>query len=141
MLSVNKPLMDTKFNLLTVPQTGAVYKAAYNAYYNLAKASMDRDDGTVEDSELNAMSSSQKAIADMQMKEDANKFAMDFCEGISEMLKEISAQIDAHVKAIDFMIVEPSPNPTTGTTLANAGGPAAGVIMINTMAGSTMTIM
>ena len=54
MLSVNKPLMDNKFSMLTTENTGAVYKAAYNAYYNIAKKALDAASGSVDDPELAA---------------------------------------------------------------------------------------
>ena len=34
-LAANKQLMDAQFKLLTVPQTGEMYKAAYDAYFLL----------------------------------------------------------------------------------------------------------
>ena len=44
--------MDTQFNLLTVPHTGAIYKAAYNAYYNLASAAFEESSKDSSDADL-----------------------------------------------------------------------------------------
>ena len=141
MLSVNKPLMDTQFSLLTMPQTGAVYKAAYNAYYNLASAAAQEAMGSSDDPDLAPILAQAQAEMKAKLVEDANKFATDFCEGISDMLKEISNQIDAHVKAVAngliitmmpqgiATIVAPPAGPCTGTMVIKNGTTAAVQIM------------
>lgn len=135
MLSVNKTFMDQKLSAL---YDNAFKKAAYEAYL---KASGHDD----VDSEIASMELQNKPnpneIKD-KMKSCANAFADEFVKQLknAKLLETISDEIDGHVKSLDFMILEPSPNPTTGTTLANAGGPVAGTISINTTTGSTLTI-
>ena len=129
MLSVNKPLMDNKFSMLTAENTGAVYNAAYNAYYNMAKKTLDSASGSVDDPELAAILEANKAEQENRIKEDSKKFALDFCEGISEMLTEISNQIDAHVKAIaDGMIITMLPQGIA--TVVSPAGPCTGSMII-----------
>ena len=130
-LAANKQLMDAKFDLLTVPQTGAIYKAAYDAYYNVANSAMKMA-GTTGDVDLLPVLNAQKQATEIQLKADANKFAMDFCEGMKEMLDEISKQIDAHCKSMIINIMAPTPGPS-GTVLACGVGPVTGTIGANNL--------
>lgn len=130
-LAANKQLMDAKFDLLTAPQTGAIYKAAYDAYYNVASSALNSA-GTTADSDLLPVLNAQKQATELQLKADANKFAMDFCEGMKEMLDEISKQIDAHCKSMIINIMAPTPGPC-GTVLACGVGPVTGTIGANNL--------
>ena len=40
MLSANKEILKTNLNNLIAENTSPMYKAAYNAYYNMTKANM-----------------------------------------------------------------------------------------------------
>ena len=129
MLSVNKPLMDTQFSLLTVPHTGAIYKAAYNAYYNLASAAFDESSKESTDADLAPTLTAAQAKMKSKIVEDANKFASDFCEGMSDMLKEISNQIDAHVKAVaNGLVITMLPQGIA--TVVSPVGPCTGSMII-----------
>lgn len=131
-LAANKQLMDTKFNMLTTPQVGDMYKAAYNAYYNLAKAAFDASDSKVDNADLKPIVEAKKAEMEMQLKSDANSFATDLCDGISKMLEEISNQIDAHIKSMMINVITAAPGPS-GTVLACGVGPVSGTIAMNNL--------
>lgn len=140
MLSVNKPLMDNKFSMLTTENTGAVYKAAYNAYYNIAKKALDAASDSVDDPELAAVLDANKTEQENRIKEDSKKFASDFCEGISEMLTEISNQIDAHVKAVaDGLMITMLPQGIS-TVVSPGVGPCTGSMIIQNNATATVII-
>lgn len=132
-LAANKQLMDAKFKLLTVPQTGEMYKAAYDAYYNLASAALNAaNNSSVNDTDLAPVVEAQKQATELQLKADANKFAIDLCDGISKMLEEVSKQIDAHCKSMIINILTPAPGPG-GTVLACAVGPVTGTVGANNL--------
>lgn len=137
MLSVNKPLMDAKFETLTTPQTGKVYMAAYNAYKNMATKMADAA-GDVEDTDLAPGVAQSKTEVKQQIENDAKQFASDFCEGISEMLSEISTQIDAHVKALaNGMTITMLPQGIA--TVVSPMGPCTGSMVIKN--GATANII
>lgn len=131
-LEFNKTLMDQKFNSLTAETTGALYKAAYNAYKNLQQKSMDAADSNVEDEELSSLASTQKQTLNNKIEQDSKDFANDFCEGFSEMLKEISTQIDAHIKSMIINVLAVTPGPS-GTVLASPVGPVTGTVSANNL--------
>lgn len=130
-LEANKQLMDAEFDLLTTAQTGAIYKAAYDAYYNVAKSALSRS-GTSIDSDLIATVDTEIQKTELQLREDANKFATDFCNGISTMLDEIAKQIDAHCKSMIINVMTAAPGPS-GTVLACGVGPVTGTIAANNL--------
>lgn len=149
MLSTNKPKMDKAFKELCKKGSaenpdsgGAIYKAAYHAYYDKTKEKLPTADP--EDSDLKNVLIEKSATTnhiDKQLKDDSHEFASLFADAMDEILIEVSTQIDAHIKSIDFTLVEPVPNITSGTALVTAAGPATGSISINTTTGSKLTIM
>lgn len=131
-LSANKTLMDQKFNMLTAETTGALYKAAYNAYKNIQQKAMDAADSSVDDEDLSPVADAQKQALNNKIEQDSKDFASDFCEGFSEMLKEISTQIDAHIKSMIINVLAVTPGPS-GTALACGVGPVTGTISANNL--------
>ena len=132
-LDANKSLMDMKFSELTIPKTGKMYDAAYQAYFNLANTSLNDSDANQVDSteaDLSLIVETSKAQAKLKIEQDATKFATDFCKGIDEVLKEISKQIDAHVKALQINVNTPTPGPS-GTVLTSPLGPCTGTIILS----------
>lgn len=131
-LAANKALMDQSFAMLTKPHIGDVYKAAYNAYYNLIKSASDNSDFISTDSDIAPELAAQKTKLESKLKQDADSFATDFCEGISKMLEEIATQIDAHIKSMMITVLAPTPGPS-GTVLACGVGPVTGTIGANNL--------
>ena len=132
-LAANKQLMDTQFDLLTAPQVGDMYKAAYDAYYNLASAALKQSTSiSISDSDLAPEAQKLQKQIEVQIKKDSDKFATDLCDGISKMLDEIAKQIDAHCKAMIINIIAPAPGPS-GTVLACAVGPVSGTVAANNL--------
>ena len=131
-LEANKQLMDNKFRLLT-NETGNMYKAAYDAYYNLASKSINAlNVNDVDDSDLAPIVNAKKQEMETQLKADANQFAKDLCSGISEVLNEISMQIDAHCKSMIINIITTTPG-ASGSVLASPVGPVTGTIAANNL--------
>lgn len=131
-LAANKQLMDVQFDLLTAP-TGDMYKAAYDAYYNLASAALKQStDINISDSDLAPEAKKLQKQVEIQIKNDSNKFATDLCDGISKMLDEVAKQIDAHCKAMIINIMTTAPG-ASGTVLACGVGPVTGTVAANNL--------
>lgn len=131
-LTANKQLMDASFKQLTTPHVGDMYKAAYDAYYNLAKAAFDEADSNTDDTDLAPTLAENKIKMEQKLKTDADKFATDLCSGLSKCLEEVSKQIDAHIKSMMINIIAPTPGPS-GTVLACGVGPVTGTIGANNL--------
>lgn len=138
-LAANKTLMDTKFGLLCqkgtamIPDTGgAIYKAAYHAYYDKTAEKLE-DDPTDPDvlSDL-AKKGLLKVNIDQQLKEDAHDFASLFADAMKEILDEVSTQVDAHIKSMMINIITAAPGPS-GTVLACGVGPVTGTVAMNNL--------
>ena len=147
-LAASKTAMDTKFNLLTkkgtaqVPDAGgAIYKAAYHAYYDKI-AEFIGDDPTDPDI-LSTLSQQGKLKVNniKNLQNDAHEFASLFADAMKECLDEVSNQIDSHIKSMIINITTPVPNPTTGTTLIAGSIPVTGsVVMTNTLSTGGITV-
>ena len=138
-LAANKQLMDTKFGLLAqkgsaqLPDTGgAIYKAAYHAYYD-KMAERIEDDPTDPDILQSLTEQQMLKVNNIQkLQNEAHDFASFFADGMKECLDEISAQIDAHIKSMMINIVTAAPGPS-GTVLACGVGPVTGTVAMNNL--------
>ena len=140
-LAANKQLMDMSFNKLVIKGTaqvpdsgGAVYKAAYHAYYDKLKSQIDSSQDP-EDSDILADMASKGLLKQdtlRSLQNDAHDFASFFTDAMKECLTEVSNQIDAHIKAMMITIIAQAPGPG-GTVLACASGPVTGTIGANNL--------
>lgn len=130
-LAANKSTMDLKFKELTSP-AGDMYKAAYDAYYNIISDAMNGSDFVSEDTDIAPTLAAKKSEMEAKLKQDATNFATELCGGIEKCLEEISNQIDAHIKSMMITIVAPTPGPC-GTVLACGVGPVTGTIGANNL--------
>lgn len=138
-LEANKKLMDAKFNLLSqkgsaqVPDAGgAIYKAAYHAYYDKI---VDRIEDDPEDPDILALLAEKqmlKANNIQKLQSEAHDFASFFADAMKECLDEISTQIDAHIKSMMINIITATPGPS-GTTLVSPVGPVTGTVAMNNL--------
>lgn len=139
-LAANKQLMDTKFDMMVLEGTaqvpdagGTIYKAAYHAYYDIAKRQIDEaSKADCDDVDLAPMFESERIKAENQLREDSHAFAKLFNDAMKECLSEISNQIDAHIKSMMITVAAPAPGPG-GTALVCATGPVTGTIGANNL--------
>jgi hypothetical protein len=147
MLSVNKPLMDTKFSMLVKKGTakmpdsgGAIYKAAYHAYFDktydrLMETSDPSDTDLYDDLRSKKMLKSDNID---KLRDDAHDFASLFADAMDEILKEVSSQVDAHVKALaNGMTITMLPQGIA--TVVSPMGPCTGSMVIKN--GATASII
>lgn len=132
MLSVNKPLMDQKFNAL---YDSAFRQAAYNAYYNTnnkstPSISFDPNDDPDIISQTNAKIRESELKREEDLKKDANKFADEFVNQLksAKLLETISDEIDGHIKAMKLVIAM---LPQGIATLVSPMGPCTGSMIIS----------
>jgi hypothetical protein len=138
-LEANKKLMDAKFDLLSqkgsaqLPDTGgAIYKAAYHAYYD-KMAERIEDDPTDPDILASLAEKQMLKVNNIQkLQGEAHDFASLFADAMKECLDEISTQIDAHIKSMMINVVTAAPGPA-GTVLACGVGPVSGTIAMNNL--------
>lgn len=146
MLSVNKPLMDTKFSMLAkkgtakAPDTGgAIYKAAYHAYFDKTyNKLMETSDPS--DTDLYNKLRSEKMLKNDnidKLREEAHDFASFFADAMDEILKEVSTQVDAHIKAASININVPALLPT----IISPMGPCSGSLTIGETTGAIINIL
>lgn len=136
-LSANKSLMDNSFKQLIIDNNGinngVMFDAAYNAYFEINKKYLEEaQDVEIVDADLKPLIDAKLKESEEQLKSDARAFAKTLCGGIEEVLKEISKQIDAHVKALKIEVKAPTPGPS-GTTLSSPLGPCAGTIILSNL--------
>lgn len=134
-LDNNKKLMETAFEQLTVDNNGVnngvMFDAAYNAYFEINKKYLDEAaKANIEDEDLKPLIDAKIKESEEKLKSNAHEFAKTLCGGIDEVLKEISKQIDAHVKALQINVKAPTPGPS-GTTISSPLGPCAGTIILS----------
>lgn len=146
MLSVNKPIMDAKFSMLSkkgtadAPDTGgAIYKAAYHAFFDktydrLKKTSDPTDLDLYESLKTNNMLKDDNI---KKLKEEAHDFASFFADAMDEILKEISSQVDSHIKSASINISVPALLPT----IISPMGPCSGSLSISESTGAIINIM
>jgi hypothetical protein len=142
MLTTNLPLMKQKLNqLISTPPAGEspVYKAAYDAYYNSVKVDID---GNNNDPDLGPIVAEKKAECEQKMKDDAKKFATNFCEGLKNngFMDSIADEIDGHIKSMKLMI---SVLPTGIATIVSTapGAPCTGALIIDDPTTATISIL
>lgn len=128
-LTKHKNDMQNAFRSLVESEDGAIYRAAYNAYYNIAIEAFDNGDD-VEDEDLQAIVSAEREKCKVAISESSKKFAEDFCEGMKTCLEVIAEQIDEHIRSMQINVMTATPGPT-GTVLATAAGPVTGTIELN----------
>ena len=128
MLSVNKPILKMNLNKLIAENTSPMYKAAYNAYYNMTKANMQSSEVT--DTDLQPIVEAEKAKVEQKMKADARNFANDFCKALKDggFMDTVADEIDNHVKAIKLLITM---MPQGIATIVSPMGPCTGSMIID----------
>ena len=130
MLSTNLPLLKQNLNnLLSVPPAneGPVYKAAYDAYFNVTNVEVDTEN---EDSDLKSIVEQAKQDVEQKVKDDAKKFATDFCNGLKDngFMDTIADEIDAHIKSTKLLITM---MPQGIATIVSPVGPCSGSMVID----------
>lgn len=136
MLSTNLPIMKFNLNKLLSPSQGnPVYDAAYNAYYESNKCSINNF--SVED-DPTGISNNAANDTNSKIKSRAQDFAKEFCNNLkmSGFMDSIANEIDAHIKSMMLSINVPVLPPT----LISPTGPITGSLMISEMAGAQITI-
>jgi hypothetical protein len=145
MLSTNKQIMDSKFDMLSkkgsaaAPDTGgAIYKAAYHAYYDKTYERINAtEDPTDEDIKADLASRGMLKQNNIEkLKNEAHEFASLFADAMKECLDEISTQVDQHIKAAQINIVIPALTPT----IVSPTGPCTGSLIISESTGAQITI-
>lgn len=153
MLSANKSIMDTSFESLartgtydkTSPNGGVIYNTVFENYFdnkkkraeetleNMIKSINDDDDrknpGCAFESKL-----SEDDIENI--KKESHEIADAVARAMNECLKEISNQIDKHIKAMTLNINIPTLLPT----IISPMGPCTGALQISEATGATITI-
>ena len=145
MLSVNKNVMDSKFDMLskkgsaTAPDTGgAMYKAAYHAYYDKTYERLMKTEDP-DDADLKADLASKGLLKKdniEKLQKEAHEFASYFADAMKECLDEISTQVDQHIKSAQINITIPALTPT----IISPTGPCTGSLIISEMTGAQITI-
>ena len=130
MLSVNLPLMKQNLSkLLDTPplKKGPVYTAAYNAYFSIIDTDFNADSA---DTDLAPLILEQKQKCEQKKKDDADKFAKEFCKGLKDcgFTDTIADEIDGHVKAIKLLITM---MPQGIATIVSPVGPCTGSMVID----------
>lgn len=137
MLSTNIIQLKQNLNKLlgtTHPNKGPVYEAAYNAYYSVNDFNIESSD----DAEINAILDTTRINCENKRKEDADKFATEFCNALLEggFMDSIADEIDKHIKSAMITINVPVIPPT----LVSPTGPVTGSLIISETAGAQITI-
>lgn len=130
MLSTNLPLLKQNLNkLLSVPPAneGPVYKAAYDAYFNVTNVEVDAEN---DDNDLKATVEEAKQSIEQKVKDDAKKFATDFCNGLKDngFMDTIADEVDGHIKSIKLLITM---MPQGIATIISPMGPCSGSMVID----------
>lgn len=130
MLSANLPLLKQNLNnLLSVPPVneGPVYKAAYDAYFNVTNVEVDTEN---DDSDLKTTVEEAKQSIEQKVKDDAKKFATDFCNGLKDngFMDTIADEVDGHIKSIKLLITM---MPQGIATIISPMGPCTGSMVID----------
>lgn len=130
MLASNIIILKQKLNqLLATPPVseGVVYKAAYDAYYEVAKF-----DTTVKnnDPDLGPIVSTGVIGCEKTLKDNAKKFATIFCKGLKDggFMDTIADEVDAHIKSSKLVI---SMMPQGIATIVSPMGPCTGSMIIS----------
>lgn len=130
MLSANLPLLKQNLNnLLSVPPAneGPVYKAAYDAYFNVTNVEVDTEN---DDNDLKTTVEEAKQSIEQKVKDDAKKFATDFCNGLKDngFMDTIADEVDGHIKSIKLLITM---MPQGIATIISPMGPCSGSMVID----------
>lgn len=137
MLSTNLIVLKNNLNkLLSVPPVeGPVYKAAYNAYYNVTKTEIDTDN---DDPDIKPVLLQKKQECEQKMKDDAKQFATDFCNILKDegVMETIADEINNHIKSAQIDITVPALLPT----IISPMGPCTGSLSIGTATGAQIII-
>ena len=128
-LTKHKNDMQNAFRSLVESEDGAIYRAAYNAYYNIAINAFEKSND-VDDPDLQNIVSVEREKCKNAIADTSKKFAEDFCEGMKECLDVIADQIDAHIRSMQINIMTMTPG-STATVLTTAVGPVTGTIEMN----------
>lgn len=128
MLSTNKEILKTNLNNLIAENTSPMYKAAYNAYYNMTKANMQTIEVT--DIDLQPIVEAELIKIEQKIKDNANNFANDFCKTLKDggFMDTLADEIDNHVKAIKLLITM---MPQGLATIISPMGPCSGSMVID----------
>lgn len=138
MLTTNLPLLKQNLNQLieTPPvKESVMYKAAYNAFYNVTKVDIDTK---CTDPDLLPIILSKKKECEQKMKDDANKFASDFCNALKDggFMDIIADEINNHIKSAQIDITIPALPPT----IISPMGTCSGSLIISKSTGANFII-
>lgn len=130
MLAQNIILLKQNLNkLLMTPPVGEgpVYKAAYDAYFNVTNVEIDSEN---DDVDLQPIIAESKQKCEQKVKDDAKKFATDFCNGLKDngFMDTIADEIDAHIKSAKLLITM---LPQGIATIVSPVGPCSGSMVID----------
>lgn len=139
MLATNLPILKQQLNkLIETPPTSEspMYKAAYDAYFNVTNVEIDVEN---EDNDVKQIIAESKESCEQKVKDDAKQFATDFCNALKDgkFMDTIADEIDKHIKAaqIDITVA-----PTAIATIISPMGPCSGACVISESTGSQIII-
>lgn len=129
MLSANKPIMQQAFSNMLTKETGAFYKASYDAFITTMEG-CNSDELTTDDEDLSKEIAKQKQQFEIKQKDMAKKFASAFVDALknANFDKELADQIDNHVKSLQFVITM---MPQGLATIVSPVGPCTGSMIIS----------
>lgn len=140
MLSTN--IVTFKNNLNKLLNTndgseGAVYKAAYNAYFNLINIEISTESN---DSDIQPMLETAKTELEQKIKDDAKQFATDFCNGLKDnnFMETIADEVDSHIKSMKIVATV---LPQGLATIISPAGPCTGSLVIDDPTTATIEII
>lgn len=153
-ITANKPIMDKAFEALCIKgdgtesgvnSAGIVYKSAFNAYFKKLSENLptSMDDISSDEDTKSKLENFDGITPDRireSLVEDAHQFAECFTDAMSECLKEISTQIDNHVKAVaDGLLITMLPQGIG--TIVSPTGPCTGSMIIQNKSTAEIQIL
>ena len=140
MLSTNIVSFKQNLNKLlntTEGAEGAVYTAAYNAYFNLTNVELDTNS---EDSDIQSILESASEELKEKIENDAKQFATDFCNGLKDnnFMETIADEVDKHIKSMKLVI---NVLPQGMASIVSPVGPCTGTLVVDDPTTATIQIL
>ena len=136
MLSTNIVQLKSNLNkLLSIPpEEGPIYKAAYNAYYDVSNFNITHSD----DPDIETILRKTENDCEEQRKRNADQFAKTFCNDLlnNDLMSTIADEIDKHIRSAMITINVPVIPPT----VISPSGPVTGSLIISESTGAQISI-
>lgn len=137
MLADNLTLFKQNLNNMLQDESGAMYKAAYSAYFEATNVTIPDSS----DSDINTfVIAAAKTQCEQKIKEDAQKFAKEFCKVLKDekFMDTIADEVDAHIKSMKILI---NVLPTGIATIVSPMGPCTGSLVIDDPSTASIQIL